>query len=191
MRNLYLLAMLCFFSLSSCKKKEVLDDCLNTSPWYQKDVKLVFKSNLPGLADNVNYFVKEVNKSRVQVIDDIGIFVPIGHLRICDKKLYKASSLQYTDEQVFYDLNGSVGDKWIVETEEVSNRIVETITLKEKNVSLSVPNGTFETTIFLLEGFRNYPYSMKLYVTNDHGPVKLAGRSADLEFDLELSDRNF
>ncbi len=104
--------------------------------------------------------------------------------------MYKASTQEYTDLQLLYDLNGNIGDKWIVETEAFGTKTVETVTLKEKNVSVTVPYGTFNTTLLEIIGARNYPYSYYFYVTEDHGPIRLTGQRG-LDINLELINRNF
>lgn len=190
MRLLYIVLSLLFYgSFISCKKQKD-DTCPNNSPWYQQGVHLTFVSTMPGLADNIQFYVTRVNGSRVVSIDDVGAFAPVGYLQICGKKVYKASTQEYTDLQLLYDLDGNMGDKWVVETEAFGTKTIETVTLKEKNVSVTVPYDTFNTTLLEIIGQRDYPYSYYFYVTEDHGPIRLTGRRG-VDINLELLNRNF
>lgn len=189
MRPLHIvLAILFFCFFTSCQKDK--DNCRNTSPWYQKDVHLTFLSTQPGLTDYIEFYVTRINKSRVRSIDNVGVFAPAGYLQLCGKKVFKANTQEYKNTQLFYDLDGNIGDKWVVNTEVYGRKITETITLKAKNISVTAPYGTFNTSVFEIIGETDYPYNYDLYVTDDHGPVKLTGWCG-MEVNLELLSRNF
>lgn len=182
------LAFLFLCCLASCKKE---DNCINKSPWYQNDVKLTYRNAEPGMADNIHFFVTRVDKSKVITIDDIGVFAPVGAIEICGSKLYKASTQEYKDIQLYYDLNANVGDKWVVKTDYFGTSVTEAVTLKAKNVSITVPYGTFNVTEFEIDVETGYPFRYKFYVTDDHGPIKLTGNGTDSAVNLELQERNF
>lgn len=172
----------------SCNKD---DAGCNNSPWYQDGVRLAYKNDrqLIGV-DSVRLFIKKTIQSRVRSMSDIGFFEPEGYLEICGDKMYKASSEKFNDKQLFYDLKGNIGDQWTVETtEEGGRKTVEIVTLKQKLVSVTVPYGTFTTTLFEIETkYDGSSYQIaKVYITADHGPVKLDGTVAY----YELGNRNF
>ena len=185
-----LLGCLMILSLgTSCKKDST--GC-NNSPWYQDGVRLAFKNDrqLIGV-DSIRVFVKKITRNKVRSMSDVGFSEPEGYLEICGGKMYKASSEKFNDSQLLYDLNGNIGDKWTVETtQEASGRkVVNLVTLKEKSVPVTVPYGTFNTTIFEMETRLDGSFyqSAKVYITDDHGPVKLDGTIAY----YELGKRNF
>lgn len=172
----------------SCKKEE--DKC-NNSPWYKDGVRIAYKNNkqLIGV-DSIRVFVKKLGTNRVRSMSDIGFSEPEGYLEICGEKMYKASSAQFADRQLLYDLNGNIGDQWTVETiTDVGRKVTNTVTLKEKSVSVTVPYGIFATTMFEMETKfdGSFYQTAKVYITDDHGPVKLDGTIAY----YELGERNF
>ncbi|MCO5238652.1 MAG: hypothetical protein M9904_01230 [Chitinophagaceae bacterium] len=173
----------------SCKKSNT-SNC-NNSPWYQDGVRLAYKNDMQLIAvDSIRVFVKKINQNKVRSMSDIGFSEPEGYLEICGGKMYKASSQKFNDSQLLYDLNGNIGDRWTVETtEETGRNIVNIVTLKEKSVSVTVPFGTFNTTIFEMETMHNGSsyQTAKVYITDDHGVVKLDGTVAY----YELGERNF
>ncbi|HRO45660.1 hypothetical protein [Agriterribacter sp.] len=172
----------------SCKKDDT--NC-NNSPWYQDGVRLAYKNDrqLIGV-DSIRVFVKKIARNKVRSMSDVGFSEPEGYLEICGNKVYKASSEQFSDSQLLYDLNGNIGDKWTVETtQEWGRKVVNIVTLKEKSVSVTVPYGTFSTTMFEMETSfdGNFYQTAKVYITEDHGPVKLDGTIAY----YELGESNF
>ncbi|OJY99622.1 MAG: hypothetical protein BGP13_06090 [Sphingobacteriales bacterium 40-81] len=123
-------------------------------------------------------------------MSDVGFSEPEGYLEICGEKMYKASSEKFSDRQLLYDLNSDIGTKWTVETVQESGRkVTNIVTLKEKSVSVTVSFGMFSTTMFEMatkyDG--DFYQTAKVYITDDHGPVKLDGTIAY----YELGERNF
>lgn len=144
-----LLTALFLLSAISCKK-ESNTDCVNNSPWYRDGVRLAYK-NYPILIsdDSLIINIKKISDNRFESQSDLGALGFGSFQEICGNKVYQASTSAFNDKYLVYDLDASVGATWNVEAATLQgNAVTHTITVKQKNASITVPAGTFTGSAF-------------------------------------------
>lgn len=108
---------------------------VNNSPFYQADSLFVTIRKVDdGIFESTSVF-------------DDGLSIPPAknYLQPCNNSVYQASDLSLQNKQEVYRLDGNVGDNWqAAVTTFGGNQAITTFSIAAKDISVSVPAGTFK-----------------------------------------------
>ncbi len=170
---------------ASCKKDEKPGTCAIDSPWYKDGARHAYKNNSPFIdADSLIVTIKKLSDTRFESRSDAGLIGFGGFQEICGSKLYAASTAEFSDTYLLYDLDAKVGDSWsITQSTFQGNSVVNTMTMMEKNVALTVPAGTYTVSVIKIESkiAGMTVQTAHMYVAEGLGLIKMIGTTTDYE----------
>ncbi len=197
-RNLFAgLLLLGTLTIFSCKKDSPNNNaaCANNTGWLQNGHAAVF-INTPIFitADSLYASFEEVSTGVFKSTSrfDDGTLYPSqsNYLQACDNSIYQAVAADLVNKQEVYRINGNVGDTWtFTTTSSGGNSITTVTTITQKNVSKTVPAGTFVCDLFhqVSTSSAGGSATTDTYINNAAGPVLVDGTSVH----YELARKNY
>ena len=156
-RNLVAVFMLLgTLTIFSCQRDPVVDnpDCANNTGWLRNGHELVYVSSpIYIFADTLYTSISEVSPGVFKSSSkfDDGTMFPTSsvYVQACNNSIYQAAAQDLAGKQEIYRIDGNVGDTWTATvTSSGGNTITTLTTISQKNVSVTVPAGTFVCTKF-------------------------------------------
>lgn len=189
--------------IASCKKDDDSNNntptnCTNLTGWIRDGHKWVY-SNEPILFFADTLYVSCFSTStqgvfRSEDLFDDGSFYPIykSYTKPCGNDLYSSSTEDMANANIPYKLNGSIGNSWTsTTTTTLGYTATNTISIAAKNVSITVPAGTFLCDKYHVISTSNQPGSITvttdIYLNNDYGMILTDGNTSH----YELVRKNF
>ncbi|MBC7536290.1 MAG: hypothetical protein H7258_11415 [Ferruginibacter sp.] len=197
-RNLFAgLLLLGTLTIFSCKKDSPNNNaaCANNTGWLKNGHAAVF-INTPIFitADSLYASFEEVSTGVFKSTSrfDDGTLYPSqsNYLQACDNSIYQAVAADLVNKQEVYRINGNVGDTWtFTTTSSGGNSITTVTTITQKNVSKTVPAGTFVCDLFhqVSTSSAGGSATTDTYINNAAGPVLVDGTSVH----YELARKNY
>ena len=180
----------------SCKKESDNNiTCANLTGWLSNGHEAVFV-NTPIFifADTLYTSFQEVGvgifKSTSKFDDGTGYPIQTSYLQACNNSIYQATNSALTNKQEVYRVDGNIGDTWTFTTTSVGgNTVTTTTTITDKNVSITVPAGTFNCIRLnqVSTSSAGGSATTDTYINNNAGPVLIDGTSAH----YELARKNY
>ena len=187
--------LLTLTTLNSCKKDSAStdSDCVNTTQWIKNGHKFSFK-NFPLLilGDSVFLEIKEISPNVFQGINKTSLYnLPSSYLQPCGNNIYESTVSSMANKQISFKLDGQIGESWVVTQPVQGYTATSTTTIKEKNVMITVPAGTFACTKFTSVTVTNNSstptMTFDMYYNNQYGLIKIIG----LYVHYELAKANY
>ena len=196
-RNLLaMLTLLGVITISSCKKdNDSNPGCTNNTGWLRNGNEAVFENTSIFLAADTLYTsFAEVSTGVFRSTSkfDDGTVYPIQttYLQACGNSIYQAETADLANKKEVYRIDGNVGDAWTYTSTSFGGNTITTITtIAEKNVSVTVPAGTF-VCIKLRQvstSSAGGSATTDTYINNSAGPVLVEGSSVN----YELARKNY
>jgi hypothetical protein len=203
----YYACVLLVFSATaiSCKKDSTTNgngvipsNCVNNLPWVQAGRTWVY-SNEPiyiyadSLVITIDNEVSSGIFKTTTKYDDGAIFPTVTqYVKACDKDAYYATASDMSNAYLAYKLSGNVNDTWNYASNTVQGySATATNKIVAKNVSVSVPAGTFSCTQIHTDIASSAPGALPVYtetyVSEQYGLIKVDGNTAH----YELVHKNF
>lgn len=190
------LMLLGTLTIFSCKKNN--DDtttCVNNTGWISNGHAAVFVNTPIFIAADTLYTSFEDLGSGVfkttSKFDDGSVYpTQSNFIQPCNNSIYQAATADLANAQEVYRIDGNVGDTWTFTSTSIGgNTITTATTITEKNVSKTVPAGTFICTRFtqVSTSSAGGSVSTDTYINNDAGPVLVDGTTAH----YELARKNY
>ena len=183
-------------TIFSCKKDDNnIPTCANNTGWLKNNHEAVFV-NTPIFisADTLYTTFAEVSpgvfKSTSKFDDGTVYPTQSNYIQACNNSIYQATTSSLVYKQEIYRIDGIVGDNWTsTTTSSGGNTITTTSTITEKNVSITVPAGTFVCIRFTQVSTSSAGGSVTTdtYINNNAGPVLIDGTSVH----YELARKNY
>jgi hypothetical protein len=186
-------------TICSCKKDSNNNNtnpaCTNNAKWLRNGHQVVFV-NTPIFveADTLYASYEELSTGvfkSTSKFDDGSVYPTLSnYLQACDNSLYQAATPDLANKQEVYRVDGNVGDTWTITTSSLGgNTITTTTTISEKNVSKTVPAGTFVCMRFhqVSTSSAGGSVTTDTYINSDAGPVLVDGTSVH----YELARKNY
>ena len=183
-------------TIFSCKKsKDANPTCANNTGWLRNGHQAVYV-NTPVFifADTLYATFEEVSggvfKSTSKFDDGTVYPTQSNYIQACDNSVYQAATSDLANKQEVYRVDGTVGDTWTFTTTSTGgNTITTTTTITEKNVSITVPAGTFVCIRFhqVSTSSAGGSATTDTYINNVAGPVLVDGTSVH----YELARKNY
>ncbi|MEO6721009.1 MAG: hypothetical protein ABIN67_11590 [Ferruginibacter sp.] len=184
-------------TIFSCQKEHDADNpnCANNTGWLKNGHKPVFViTSIYIAADTLYTSFEEVSPGVFKSTStfDNGTFYPTQtvYMQACGNIVYQSQSLDFANKQEAYRLNGNIGDTWTTSVISTGGNTVTTVTtITEKNVSKTVPAGTFICIKLhqVSTSSAGGSVTSDTYLNNDAGPVLLDGTTAH----YELARKNY
>lgn len=192
------LLLLGISTISSCKKDDPDNNnvtCANNTGWLRNGHEAVYaNSPLFIAADTLYATFSEVSTGVFKTtskFDDGTLYpVQVNYQQPCDNQIYQAMTADMANKQEVYRVDGNVGDTWTFTTTSTQgNSITTTTTITEKNVSVTVPAGTFVCLKFQQVSVSSAGGSVttNTYINNNAGPVLVDGTTVH----YELARKNY
>lgn len=183
-------------TIFSCKKDQDGNAaCSNKTGWLKNGHQSVFV-NGPGFidADTLYTTIEEVGEGVYKSTSkfDDGTVYPAQsiYLQACDNSIYQSATPALENKQEAYRVDGNVGDSWVTtSTSGGGTGVTTTTTIAEKNVSKTVPAGTFVCMRLhqVSTSSAGGSITTDTYINNEAGPVMVDGISAH----YELARKNY
>jgi len=173
----------------SCKKSN--DDntnpavCTNNTQWIHNGYKLTYVNDPIFIsADSLYISFQDVTggifRSTTQFDDGSLYPTSSSYMQPCGNSIYSDTATDMAHKQELYRLDGNVGDSWVYTgTSQLGNTITVTTTIAAKNVSVTVPAGTFTTMRLHQLTHSSNPAQpdtqLDTYLDPHYGPVKVSG----------------
>ena len=112
------------------------------------------------------------------------------YLQACGNSIYQAETADLANKKEVYRIDGNVGDTWTyTSTSFGGSTVTTTTTIAEKNVSVTVPAGTFVCIKFrqVSTSSAGGSATTDTYINNSVGPVLVDGSSVN----YELARKNY
>jgi hypothetical protein len=187
------LLVLASLSMISCKKDNGTPaaSCTNNTQWIKPGHQFVYE-NFPILIMADTLYVDLVEelpgtfKSTSKFDDGTSYPTQVTYLQPCDNSIYQALDVTLSNKQEIYRIDGNVGDSWTnVTTSTGGNSVTTTTTIAAKNVSVTVPAGTFSCIQFhnvaTSSAAGSITVETEIYLDNNAGLVKAEGNTAHYE----------
>lgn len=202
MRKLFIhlsMLLLLTISISSCKKSSnsnnnVPGNCVNTTGWikdghrwvYTNEPIYIFADSLFNSMDAAGTGVFKSSSSF-----DGGPAQSV-YLQPCGTDIYQSTSAAMTNSVIIYKTDGNVGDTWSNTLNSTGGyTVTSTFTITDKNVSITVPAGTFSCLEIYQESHSSQPGSLAVeayvYLNNTYGMIMTDGNTVH----YELVRKNF
>ena len=203
MSKLNLVASLMLFgtlTICSCKKDSNNNNnanaaCVNNTKWLANGHEVVFVNTPIFIAADTMYATYEEVSTGVfkstSSFDDGSVYpAQNNYMQACDNNIFQAATPDLANKQEVYRVDGNVGDTWTLTSSSAGGYTITTITtISEKNVSVTVPAGTFVCIKFhqVSTSSAGGSATTDTYVNNDVGPVLVDGTSVH----YELARKNY
>ena len=172
----------------SCKKSNDTTSpvaCTNNTVWVSNRHKLTYVND-PILisADSLYITMQDLGSGVFRSTSqfDNGTTYPTSSsfMQPCGNSIYSDTAADMAHKQEAYRLDGNIGDTWsYTATSQLGNTITVTSTITAKNVSVTVPAGTFSTLQIHQVTHSNNPLqpdtNLDTYMDAHYGPVKVLG----------------
>ena len=188
--------LLTLTTLNSCKKDSAStdSDCVNTTQWIKDGHKFSYK-NFPLLfpGDSVFLEIKEFSPIVFQSINKTSLYtLSSSYIQPCGNIAYESTVSSMANKQISLKLDGDIGESWAVSAQSGQGYgATLTTTIKEKNVMVTVPAGTFAcvkyTTVVVSSNPSTPTTSVDSYYNSKYGLIKIIG----LYTHYELAKANY
>lgn len=196
-RLLVTLSLLVTVTIFSCKKDNdpITPDCANNTGWLRNGHEAVFVNTpIYITADTLYASFEEVSTGVFKSTSkfDNGTVYPVqfNYLQACNNSIYQAATVDLSNKQETYRIDGNVGDTWTTtNTSTGGNTITNVNTIKAKDISITVPAGTFLCMKLnqVSTSSAGGSASTDTYINNNAGPVLVDGSSVH----YELARKNY
>lgn len=177
-----------FITLISCKKNNNdtgQGSCINETNWIKDGHQLVYVNQsayIPAdsLFINLHQISTGVFKSTSQY-DDGSIYPVISvYLQACGNSIYQSTTENMSDKQEIYRIDGNTGDSWSADVTSLGGVAVKnTITITGKDVSVTVPAGTYKCLkLHMVSSYQGQSIESDMYLNKTYGPVKVEGNTS-------------
>ncbi|MFN8262532.1 MAG: hypothetical protein U0T07_03320 [Chitinophagales bacterium] len=189
----YLLILLAALIISSCDKDDdnnnnnIPTNCTNITGWIKNGHEWVYANN-PILiyADSLFVNMQEVStgifKNTSTYDDGILYGSYFAYLKPCDNIIYQSTSSSMSNPMVAYHIDGAIGETWTSTVISSGGHTVSnTVEITAKNISVTVPAGTFSCIKYHMTSVSTQPGSITvesdIYFNNDYGMIKTDGNT--------------
>jgi hypothetical protein len=190
--------------MTSCKKNTstttgnvIPSGCVNTTNWLADGHKLVYATYSPYISADSLYVTFHLVSpgvfSSTSIYDDGSLYpAATSYLKPCSTIIYQSTSSSMSNAEIGYKTDGTIGDKWTAILISLGGTTgYDTTTIAAKNVSVTVPAGTFNCIQLHSVVTIHTPYYQTVvtdyYLDPTYGPVEATGTTVD----YELARANF
>lgn len=188
----FLLLLISLSLFISCKKDDNSGNssgpCTNQTEWAKGGHLFVYVNNSGYiLADSLYINFEEVSQGifkSTDTFDDGSIYPPIStYMQPCGNSIYQSTDGNMANKQEVYRTDGKVGDTWTASITSVGGaQTTNTISIAAKDVSVTVPAGTFKCIqLHTVSTVQGQSIETEMYLNNKSGPVKVAGATTAYE----------
>jgi len=196
----YILLLL-VIATNSCKKNDddsnIPSNCTNITGWLKNGHQFVYV-NEPILffADTLTTTIEEVSAGvfkGTNVFDDGSTYPSFsGYTKPCGNDIYSAADVAMSNASVTYHVDGNINDTWSsVATSLGGYKVTNTYKITGKNISVTVPAGTFSCLKINVVSVSTQPGALTvitdIYLNNESGMIKTDGNTTH----YELARKNF
>lgn len=188
----FLLLLIGFSLFNSCKKNDNSGNgsgsCINQTGWAKDGHLFTYVNNSNFIfADSLYVNIQEVSSGifkSTSTFDDGTIYPVVSvYVQPCGNSIYQSTAADMANKQEVYRIDGNVGDNWTATIGSLGGmQTINTISIAAKNVSVTVPAGTFKCiqlhTVTTVQG---QTLETEMYLNNTYGPIKVEGTTTAYE----------
>ncbi|MDB5226881.1 MAG: hypothetical protein JWN78_1074 [Bacteroidota bacterium] len=193
--------LLLTISISSCKKSSnstnnnnIPGNCVNNTGWVRDGHSWVYTNEpIYIFADSLFVTMESAGSGIFKSTSTFDNGTPFsGYAKPCGNYIYQAADAAMTNAQIAYYVDGNINDTWSsVVTSTGGYTVTNTFTITDKNVSITVPAGTFSCLVIHITSHSTQPGSLTvetdLYMNNTYGMIETDGNTSH----YELVRKNF